>query len=106
MKNEIKFGDVTIKILTNSDELTVSELFIPAGVPAQEHHHPHEEVNYVLSGQLEFTLNGKVNTLTTGDCIRIPPDAIHNIKNTGTTDGRVISIWTPSRVDLIDRLGS
>lgn len=106
MKNEVKFGDVTINILTDSDELTVSELFIPAGVSAQEHQHPQEEVNYVLSGRLEFTLNGVATTLTSGDCIIIPSNAVHHINNIGITDGKVISIWTPSRTDLIDRLKS
>ena len=102
--DEIMFGDVTIKILSNSDELTVSELFLPAGSAARVHHHPHEEVNYVISGVLDFSCNGEVTTLRAGDSMRIPPNAAHNITCSAESEGRVISIWTPSRKDLIAKL--
>lgn len=102
--NEVKFGDIIIKILSNSDNLTVSELFIPAGEVASVHRHPHEEVNYVVSGVLDFMCDGKITTLGAGECIRIPPNAEHNITCSAASDGRVISVWTPSRQDLVDKL--
>ncbi|HAV1831529.1 TPA: cupin domain-containing protein [Enterobacter hormaechei subsp. steigerwaltii] len=70
--NEIMFGDVTIKILSNSDELTVSEPYLPASSAASVHHRPHEEVNYVISGVLDISCNGEVITLRAGDSMRIP----------------------------------
>lgn len=102
--NEIKFGDVTIKILSNSDDLTVSELKIPAGAIATPHQHPHEEVNYVISGTLDFMSDGETVTLGAGESITIDPNQLHNITNNSNTPGVVLSVWTPSRKDLIAKL--
>lgn len=101
---DIRFGDIIISILSNSDNLTVSELLIPAGAVASPHHHPHEEVNYILSGVLDFMCDGKTTTLKAGEYFRIPPNTQHNITNSGNSDGKVISVWTPSREDLIAKL--
>ncbi|HCR1139871.1 TPA: cupin domain-containing protein [Klebsiella aerogenes] len=102
--NTVHFGDVAITILSNSNALTVSELMIPAGTVAGVHHHPHEEVNYVIAGKLDFMCDGETKTLGPGDAIRIPPNKLHNITCSPESDGRVISVWTPSRNDLIEKL--
>ncbi|TFZ52669.1 cupin domain-containing protein [Serratia proteamaculans] len=102
--NTLHFGDVRIKILSNSDELTVSELYLPAGAVASIHHHPHEEVNYVVSGTLDFMCDGKTTTLKAGDSMRIPPNKPHNITCWTESDAKVVSVWTPSRQDLISKL--
>ncbi|ARU89639.1 cupin domain-containing protein [Pseudomonas sp. M30-35] len=102
--NEVKFGDITIKILSNSDDLTVSEIEIPAGAIATPHNHPHEEVNYVISGKLDFMSNGETVTLQTGQSITIAPNQLHNITNSSSEAGVVLSVWTPSRKDLIAKL--
>ncbi|MGL4724301.1 MAG: cupin domain-containing protein [Scandinavium sp.] len=101
----VQFGDVAIRILSNSDEMTVSELDIPAGAVASVHHHPHEEVNYVVSGVLDFMCDGEVTTLHPGQAIRIPPGLPHNITCHKEAPGKVLSVWTPSRKDLIAKLG-
>ncbi|NTX77439.1 cupin domain-containing protein [Serratia proteamaculans] len=100
----VHFGDVRIKILSNSKELTVSELYLPAGAVAGVHQHPHEEVNYVVSGTLDFMCNGKTTTLKAGDSIRIPPNKPHNITCLADSAATVLSVWTPSRQDLISKL--
>lgn len=102
--NTVQFGDVVIKILSNSEELTVSELYLPAGSVASVHHHPHEEVNYVIAGTLDFMCDGEVKTLRPGDAMRIPPNKPHNITCSAESDGKVISVWTPSRKDLIAKI--
>ena len=102
--NIVQFGDVAIKILSNSESLTVAEIAFPAGVAAAVHQHPHEEVNYVARGTFDFMCDGKVSTLTVGESIRIPPGLSHNI-TCHDEDGIVLSSWTPSRQDLIAKLG-
>lgn len=100
----VHFGDVAIRILTNSDEMTVSELTLPAGAIASVHQHPHEEVNYVVSGVLDFMCDGEVTTLQAGQAIRIPPNQPHNITCHSAAPGVVLTAWTPSRQDLIAKL--
>lgn len=43
-KNEIHFGDVFIRILSNSNDLTFSELFLPPGAVDGMHQHLHERL--------------------------------------------------------------
>lgn len=103
-KNSLHFGDIVIRILTNSDDLTLAELNIPAGAVASVHQHPHEEVNYVVSGVMDFMCDGQVTTLRAGQAIRIPPGQPHNITCHPESPGVVVTAWTPSRQDLIARL--
>lgn len=99
----VKFGEVAIKILSNSNELTVSELNFPRGVVASMHKHCHEEVNYIVKGKFECECNGEKFSLQEGDHIQVPSNAEHNLSCLNG-DGIVISIWTPSRTDLIEKI--
>ncbi|MFP2240881.1 cupin domain-containing protein [Pseudescherichia vulneris] len=103
-ENTLQFGDVSIQILSNSDELTVAEVALPAGAVASIHQHPHEEVNYVVSGVLDFMCDGEVTTLRTGEAMRVPPNQPHNITCHPDAPGVVLSAWSPSRQDLIAKL--
>ncbi|MCS2164030.1 cupin domain-containing protein [Scandinavium manionii] len=103
-KTSLSFGDVVIRILTNSNDLTFAELRMPAGAAASVHQHPHEEVNYVVSGVMDFICEGQVTTLCAGQAIRIPPDQPHSITCHPGATGTVVTAWTPSRQDLIERL--
>ncbi|MFG6654561.1 cupin domain-containing protein [Scandinavium sp. M-37] len=103
-ENTLQFGDVSIQILSNSDELTVAEVALPAGAVASIHQHPHEEVNYVVSGVLDFMCDGEVTTLRAGEAMRVPPNQPHNITCHPDAPGVVLSAWSPSRQDLIAKL--
>jgi quercetin dioxygenase-like cupin family protein len=100
----VHFGDVAIRILSNSDDMTVSELEMPAGAVASIHQHPHEEVNYVVSGVLDFMCDGEITTLRAGQAMRIPPNKPHNITCHKDAPGKVLTAWTPSRTDLMAKL--
>lgn len=99
--NTLHFGDVAIQILSNSDELTLAELVLPAGAVASVHQHPHEEVNYVVSGVLDFMCDGEVTTLRAGEAMRVPPNQPHNITCHPEVPGVVLTAWSPSRQDLM-----
>lgn len=106
MKNlgNVVFGDVTIKILSNSNELTVSELNFPRGVSASKHKHVHEEVNYIVKGTFECECNGERFYLHEGEHIQVPSNIEHSLSCSNDSDGVVISVWTPSRTDLIAKI--
>jgi quercetin dioxygenase-like cupin family protein len=100
----VMFGDVSIKILTNSDQLTVAQLTIPAGVTAKLHHHPHEEVNYVVQGSVDCLCGDTTLHLKEGDSAQVPSNFVHNLTCTSAKEAIIISIWTPSRKDFIAAL--
>lgn len=103
-KSIIHFGDVDIRILNNSSELTLAELLIPAGAIASIHQHPHEEINYVISGTIDCMCDGKITTLQAGESIHILPNQPHNIVCHPEASSKVITVWTPSRQDLMAKL--
>ncbi|MDQ1920354.1 cupin domain-containing protein [Massilia pseudoviolaceinigra] len=54
------------------------------GASFPKHSHPGVEIAYVLSGSIEYELNGKTVRLQAGESIYIPAGAVHSAKNTGT----------------------
>lgn len=58
-----------------------------AGASFPKHSHPGAEIAYVLSGVIEYELNGKTVRLKAGESIYIPAGAVHSAKNVaaGTT---------------------
>ncbi|MET4197142.1 cupin domain-containing protein [Bradyrhizobium sp. LA6.12] len=55
------------------------------GVAFGRHTHPGEEIIYVLTGAIEYDVEGKPPvTLRAGDVLFIPAGAVHAAKNVGT----------------------
>jgi quercetin dioxygenase-like cupin family protein len=51
-----------------------------------KHHHPGVEIAYVLSGFIEYEMNGKPVQLKAGDALYIPAGAVHSARNVGDTN--------------------
>ena len=52
-----------------------------SGASFPKHSHPGVEIAYVLSGTIEYELNGKVVRLKAGESVYIPAGAVHSAKN-------------------------
>lgn len=100
----IQFGTITIKIISNSDALTVTELHFPAGAVADVHQHINEEVNYVVKGIFESDSSGQKEIYRPGDALQVPSLAAHNISCISDEDGVILTAWTPSRTDLMNKI--
>jgi quercetin dioxygenase-like cupin family protein len=63
-----------------------------------EHHHPHQQITWVVSGVMEFDLNGEKRVLESGDGVLIAPDVVHSAV---VLDGpcRALDAWHPIRED-------
>jgi quercetin dioxygenase-like cupin family protein len=67
---------------------------IAPGATAPEHHHPGEEIVYVIEGQLEYRLAGKPPvTLKAGDVFFIPAGAVHSARNVGQGNAAEIATY-------------
>jgi quercetin dioxygenase-like cupin family protein len=71
--------------------------FSPGSV-VPEHHHPHEQITYVLEGALEFHLDGEVRVLRAGEGACCPPHASHKAVVLDEPT-RVLDAWHPPRED-------
>lgn len=63
-----------------------------ASFPA--HRHPGEEIIYVLSGTLEYGVDGRPPaTLRAGDVLFVPAGVFHSARNIGTTPGSELATY-------------
>jgi quercetin dioxygenase-like cupin family protein len=67
------------------------------------HKHPHEQITYVIEGEIEFTVEGETRTLRKGDGIVILSDQTHSAKVLGRP-ARAVDAWYPVREDYRDKL--
>ena len=67
------------------------------GQEIPEHSHPHEQISYVLEGEMNFTLDGETRTLRAGEGATIPSNTPHSATFSGPA--RVVDAWHPVRED-------
>ncbi len=59
-----------------------------------EHSHPSEQITLVLSGELYFTMAGKISRVGEGEVIAIPADLPHAV-HTLEQPARAVDAWSP-----------
>src|SRR3972149_11751074 len=64
------------KILVGEKEMVVFWK-MKAGARAAMHQHPHEQIFWMLSGRMEFTLGGEKRTCVAGDLGVVPGNTPH-----------------------------
>jgi quercetin dioxygenase-like cupin family protein len=68
----------------------------PGAVTTMHLHHDSDEVIYVLSGEFAFKIGDEVTVGGPGTCAFIPRGMPHAWKNTGSTAGQALFIYTPA----------
>jgi len=56
------------------------------------HQHDWEHVNYVIKGEGTLILGGETHHLKTGDYAFVPPNTMHQFRNTGEKDFEFICV--------------
>ncbi len=78
---------VTLQVLISSDHgaahFAMRHFTIEAGGHTPLHRHNYEHEIFVLSGRGVARSNDTYRRIHAGQCIFIPPDELHQIKNTG-----------------------
>ncbi len=57
------------------------------------HKHPSPEIYYVVTGEAEWTVDGKTFKATPGTAIYTKPNAVHRMVNTGTGILKTVWMW-------------
>jgi quercetin dioxygenase-like cupin family protein len=90
----------SLKVLggqTNGSIMMFEET-VPAGTKSTLHlHHDSDEVAYVLSGEVTFSIGGDVTVGGPGSCTFMPRGVPHAWKSTGAETGRVLFLYTPAK---------
>ena len=72
----------------------------PQSQPDPLHSHPHEQVSYVVEGEIIFVMEGQQTRLGPGDMFLVPPSVPHTIQLL-TEHARLIDCFTPIREDFL-----
>lgn len=79
-----------------SENQSLAEAVVPPGVITKLHKHGQsEELYFIIQGTAEMTLGDDIFTVAEGDTICIAPETPHCIKNTGTTDLKILCCCSP-----------
>ena len=78
-------------------DLTFGYVEIKAGSNLPEHHHPHEQITYIIEGQLDMTIGGKFCPLSAGMYYVIPSNVPHSA--VAKVDCKAIDVFNPVRED-------
>ncbi len=77
--------------------MTLGIVEIKAGSDLPQHSHPHEQITYILEGQLNMTIGGQLYELSAGMFYVIPSNILHGA--VAITDCQVMDVFNPVRED-------
>ena len=81
----------------HGDKHTFGYVEIKKGSVVPDHHHVHEQITYIIDGQLNMVIGGKPYSLTNGMYHIIPSNTPHSA--IAVTDCKVIDTFSPTRDD-------
>ncbi|KAA5933135.1 cupin domain-containing protein [Pantoea sp. Bo_2] len=92
-------GGVTRRVLAHGGTMMAVEVRFEKGATGPLHHHPHEQLTYVLSGRFAFTIEGETREVGPGDTLYKAPDVVHGC--VCLEAGVLLDTFTPQREDFL-----
>lgn len=72
----------------------------PSSEPDPPHSHPHEQVSYVVSGEINLFMENNLTRLGPGDMFTVPPNIPHSVQLL-TEQVMLVDSFTPVREDFL-----
>lgn len=89
------------RVMGYSDKLMVCELqFQKGGGNVNLHSHPHDQITYIVSGELEFTVGEDKATVHAGDVVYMPGGTKHGVTAV-FADSTIVDTFAPKRDDFL-----
>lgn len=88
-----------LKTLAHGKKTLLSEFKLSIGTVIPEHHHPHEQTGYLVSGAVILTIDGKVYDVKPGDSWCIESEVLHGVQV--LEDSVVVEVFSPVREDYL-----
>jgi mannose-6-phosphate isomerase-like protein (cupin superfamily) len=99
----IPLGPIQMVVQENGSQtrgtLGVAEFIVPphAPTPPPHLHHAHEEIFYVLEGELEFLAGTETVRASAGTFVMVPIGDLHTFSNPTDRPARFLNTFTPPR---------
>jgi quercetin dioxygenase-like cupin family protein len=87
------------RVLAHDAGLMMVEFAFDRGAEGLLHSHPHIQASYVARGRFEVTVDGRTETLETGQSFIVPSGARHGVR--ALEDGLLVDCFTPAREDFL-----
>jgi mannose-6-phosphate isomerase-like protein (cupin superfamily) len=92
-----RFAAVKLVGHETHESIMMFEETAPVGTASWHHlHRDSDEVAWVLEGEFTFKIGEEISKGGPGTCAFFPRNVAHAWKNTGTTTGRVLFMYTPA----------
>jgi quercetin dioxygenase-like cupin family protein len=90
---------ITRSILAYTNNVMITEHALEKDAVLPEHKHPHEQIVYLLSGEIILEINTERLKLLPGDSVSIPTDVKH--KAAAVKESIALDIFAPARLDYL-----
>jgi quercetin dioxygenase-like cupin family protein len=90
---------ITRRTLSTGEKMMFCLFEWEANAILPEHSHHHEQLGYVLSGKIEFTIGGRTVLLGPGQSYAIPGNVLHSGRSYAAT--RVLDVFSPIREEYL-----
>ncbi|MFC2158650.1 cupin domain-containing protein [Acidobacteriota bacterium] len=91
---------VRFRTIAHSDNTHLTEFFLEKGATIPMHNHPNEQTGFLLSGRMNFTIDGEFFEAFPGDGWCISGDVKHGVEV--LEDSVVIEVFSPPREDYLN----
>jgi len=88
------------KAITGEGATVALHRLMPGNTP-QPHKHPHEQIAYIMSGEVDFYVDGEPVRLRAGGMVVVPPDTMHYAVVVGDEPVMNLDIFTPKRPEYV-----
>lgn len=99
-KKELPFQHLSEKVArryVSGEKLTIANFQLKKGALIADHHHPNEQITYVIHGSIKMRIKEKDYILQSGDMIIIPSNLSHSVE--ALEDSLAIDAFNPPRED-------
>jgi quercetin dioxygenase-like cupin family protein len=83
------------RTLAWGERLMVVQVTLEEGAVVPAHRHPHEQISYVIEGELSMDVEGRTHVLGAGDSLPFPSDVEHGA--TALKRTLVVDTFSPPR---------
>jgi quercetin dioxygenase-like cupin family protein len=79
---------------------SLMETVIPKGMGPTPHHHPWDEAYYVISGALDFQVDGRPVPVKAGDFVYAPGGTVHAFHGASDEPARMLIFDAPAHAEM------
>ena len=97
---EVMSEMISRKVISG-EKAMIAQVFLKKDAVVPEHHHESEQITYILSGALEFQIEGKTLVVSAGQVLRIPSHVPHAA--VALEDTLDLDIFSPIRHDWLTK---